>query len=64
MTAALGRRESDRLLRERRMVEVRCRFCGERYELGADQVAEVYASPAQPAGEDGVVTLHGWHAAT
>ncbi|MBM3470706.1 MAG: Hsp33 family molecular chaperone HslO [Armatimonadetes bacterium] len=56
---ALGRPESDRLLREQGMVEVRCRFCEERYELGADQIAEVFALSAQPAGEDGVVISHG-----
>lgn len=56
---ALGRSESDRLLREQGKVDVRCRFCGERYELGAGQIAEVFAPPAQPAGEDGVVISGG-----
>jgi molecular chaperone Hsp33 len=41
--AALGRDESDRLLREEGRVEVQCRFCGELYVLGADDVSAVFA---------------------
>jgi molecular chaperone Hsp33 len=39
---ALGRAEADRLLREEGRVEVQCRFCGERYVLGAPEVAAVF----------------------
>lgn len=44
--AALGQEESRRLLHQEGRVEVRCRFCGERYVLDADQVAEVFAPEA------------------
>jgi molecular chaperone Hsp33 len=41
--AALGRDESDRLLRQEGRVEVQCRFCGEMYVLGAADVSAVFA---------------------
>ncbi|MGH2376656.1 MAG: Hsp33 family molecular chaperone HslO [Candidatus Methylomirabilaceae bacterium] len=40
--AALGRDEGERLLREEGRVEVQCRFCGERYVLGAKDVDAVF----------------------
>lgn len=43
---ALGRAESDRLLREEGMVDVQCRFCAQRYVLGPDEVAAVFAPEA------------------
>jgi len=42
--AALGREESDRLLREEGRVEVQCRFCGERYLLNAEAVNAAFAA--------------------
>lgn len=53
---ALGRLESQRLLQEKGRVEVHCRFCGERYEFGARQIAEVFAQTAQPRSEGGAAT--------
>ncbi len=44
--AALGRDESERLLREEGRVEVQCRFCGRRYVLDADEVDAVFPPPA------------------
>ncbi|MGH2405500.1 MAG: Hsp33 family molecular chaperone HslO [bacterium] len=44
--AALGRDEGERLLREEGRVEVQCRFCGERYVLGAGDVDAVFAPQA------------------
>ncbi len=41
--AALGREESDRLLRQEGRVEVHCRFCGEKYVFDADAVSAVFA---------------------
>ncbi|MDR7483038.1 MAG: Hsp33 family molecular chaperone HslO [Armatimonadota bacterium] len=41
---ALGRAEADRLLHEEGRIEVQCRFCGERYVLGAAEVAAVFAA--------------------
>lgn len=41
--AALGRGEGERLLREEGRVEVQCRFCGERYVLGAEEVAAAFS---------------------
>ncbi len=61
---ALGRSESDRLLREQGKVDVRCRFCGERYEFGAGEIARVFAASARSAGGDEAATLNGWRAAT
>lgn len=43
---ALGRAESDRLLREEGRVDVQCRFCGQRYVLGPAEVAAVFAPQA------------------
>lgn len=39
---ALGREEVDRLIREEGHAEVVCRFCGERYVLGAAAVARLF----------------------
>lgn len=47
---ALGRAEADRLLREEGQVEVHCRFCGNRYAFGREEVAGAFA--AGPDGED------------
>lgn len=44
--AALGRDESERLLREEGRVEAQCRFCGDMYVFGAEQVAAVFAPQA------------------
>ncbi len=44
--AALGRDESDRLLREEGRVEAQCRFCGDTYVFGAEEVAAVFAPQA------------------
>lgn len=41
---ALGREESDRLLRQEGRVEVQCRFCGSRYVFGADEIEVVFDS--------------------
>jgi molecular chaperone Hsp33 len=43
---ALGRDENERLLREEGRVEVQCRFCGDRYVFGTEQVAAVFAPQA------------------
>ncbi len=39
---ALGRKEVDRLIREEGRAEVICRFCGNRYVLGAADVARLF----------------------
>lgn len=44
---ALGRAESDRLLREEGRIDVQCRFCGNRYVFGQEDVHAVFA----PNGE-------------
>jgi molecular chaperone Hsp33 len=42
---ALGRVELERLLAEEGRAEVQCRFCGERYVLGPEEVEELLKSP-------------------
>jgi len=42
--AALGRDEADHLIREEGRVEVQCRFCGERYVFGADDVEGMFST--------------------
>ncbi|OFX30176.1 MAG: hypothetical protein A2Z07_09465 [Armatimonadetes bacterium RBG_16_67_12] len=44
--AALGHDECERLLNDEGRVEVRCRFCAERYVFGAEDVAAVFAPGA------------------
>lgn len=44
--AALGRVDTDRLLREEGEVKVQCRFCGDWYVFGADQIGAVFAPQA------------------
>jgi molecular chaperone Hsp33 len=45
--AALGRGEAERLIRKEGRVEVRCRFCGERYVLDSDDVEAIFASASE-----------------
>jgi molecular chaperone Hsp33 len=40
---ALGREETERILRQEGRVEVQCRFCGEQYLFGANDVGAVFA---------------------
>ena len=47
--AALGRDEADRLIREEGRVEVQCRFCGERYVFGGDDVEVMFATTPDEA---------------
>lgn len=44
---ALGRSELERLLAEEGRAEVQCRFCGERYVLGPDEVEELFTEQSQ-----------------
>jgi molecular chaperone Hsp33 len=45
--AALGRDEANRLIQEEGRVEVHCRFCGERYVLGAAEVEAMFDADAE-----------------
>ena len=49
--AALGRDEADHLIREEGRVEVQCRFCGQRYVFGADDVEGMFSTTLDEAAD-------------
>jgi molecular chaperone Hsp33 len=56
---ALGRAEAERLLRDEGQVEVHCRFCGNRYVFGPEDVSTAFSADEGDGEADGPVRGEG-----